>query len=169
MSHQNSNAKIQKTIIIFWTWLEIKHLAVLRRTLVLHMAALLINTRFSFPAFKIFKYKCTQLIKRGKESLAIICFGKFRHKALQVRVAGNHKRSDGYLKFFALCSKIEAAIGYFSVEAKTVLVIPVAYLEAGWLAIGNHKNLLVRVFPSSQNVHREFKSGNRIGMVWAYL
>ena len=42
--------------------------------------------RLSFPLLKIFKYKRTKPVRMLKNAFAIIDFGKFRYKSLQVRI-----------------------------------------------------------------------------------
>ena len=119
---------------------------------------------FSFSTFKIAEYKCAQFIQRCKKSFSFIHFRKFLHKLLQIRITGDHKCSDRDLQFFALCSKVQAAVHYFAVEAKTIFIIFFPDLQTGWFTIGDHKNLLVGILSPAQYIHRMFKPLNSIGL-----
>ena len=88
---------------------------------------------------------------------------------MQVRVARNHKGSNGYLELFTLSRKIKTTNENFTVNSKTVLIIFPTNLQAGRFTIGDHKDLFVGVLASAQQIHCQFKPCYRIGMVWAYL
>src|SRR5690606_33173979 len=99
--------------------------------------------RFLFSVFKVSEYKRPQVIQRSKKSLSIIGFCKFRYKALQIWICSDHKSSDGYLYFFALCCKIDTAVNDLTVQPEAVFIIPLARFKAGGLSIGDHEYLFI--------------------------
>ena len=80
----------------------------------------LIN-RFSFPAFKIPEDECAQVIQRSKECFAIIGFGKFIYKSLQIRIAGDHKGGDRNFNLFTLCGQVQTRAVIFLSSPKLFL------------------------------------------------
>ena len=88
---------------------------------------------------------------------------------MQVRIAGNHESGNLDFQLFALSSQVEALTGNFAIETESIFVIFFSLFQAGWLSIGNHKNLLIGIFSSPQYIHGQFQSGHCIGMVGAHL
>lgn len=125
--------------------------------------------RLSLSAFKILKNKCAQFIQRRKEGLTVIGFGELLYETLQPGVGGDHKRGDGYLQFLALGGQAHAAVQYLPVGAPAVLIVPLADLQAGGFAIGDHEYLFVGVPPAAQDIHGQFKSRYGIGMIGTNL
>src|ERR1700712_5189347 len=104
---------------------------------------------FSLTAFKIPEDECTESVKGSKESFSVVGFSELIDEPLQVRVAGNHERSDRDLDFLTLRRQIQATRSNFTVKSETVFVIPLALFKTGRLAVGDHENLFVRISPAT--------------------
>ena len=95
--------------------------------------------------------------------------GELLHKLLKPSVFGNHEGCDRYLELAALGGKGEGLVDDLAVESPAIFVIAGSFLDAGGLAVGDHKDLLVGILAATEEVHREFQTCNGVGMVWAYV
>jgi hypothetical protein len=96
----------------------------------------------------------SEAFKARKESFAVIGFGEFFYKSLQVRILGYHKSGDWDVQLARLRSHCVAFVYDILIESIAVFVILAIWqAQTTGLAVGNHKNLLVGVALSAQDIH----------------
>jgi hypothetical protein len=122
---------------------------------------------FSFFPLVTVQHKTAEALQGRVERLSVIRGREGFHEPNQVRIAGDHKGGDGDVKPFALHGQIEAAIDNFAIDSERIFVIFFTNFKASGLAVGNHKNLFVRIPAALEDIHGELQSGNRIGVVGA--
>src|SRR5690606_1758597 len=117
-----------------------------------------VNSLTFYPFFSvgfiIFKDHLSQTFKSCKKGFSMIGLGKFSYESFQVRILGDHKCSDRYMKLSGLLRHVIAFIHYVWIQTYTVLVIgtiPLPY--AAWLSVGYHKDLFIGIPFSSQKIH----------------
>ena len=132
------------------------------------------RSHFKLNSFLPVSLEIFQHISSQPIQCTVICFPGIRFRKLvnetsQVCIFSNHKRCNRYFQLSAGRGQVEAAVYNLPVKAKAVLIIFSTFFYTGWLAICNHKDLLIVIFSFPENIHGQFQPGNRIGMIRAHL